>query len=119
MTRRLPLLAALGAFVVYAITLSHGVTMNSLSLTAKVAGWDWTPLLGQPLLWLLTLPLRLLPAAWVPFCLNLFSAATAALTLGVLARTIQIMPWDKPWENTNRLAGALPVLAACTLCGLE
>jgi tetratricopeptide (TPR) repeat protein len=118
-TRRLPLLAALGAFVVYTITLSHGVTMNSLSLTAKVAGWDWTPLLGQPLLWLLTLPLRLLPAAWAPFCLNLFSAATAALTLGVLARTIQIMPWDKPWENTSRLAGALPVLAACTLCGLE
>jgi len=119
MTRRLPFLAALGTFVLYAVTLSHGVTANSLALTAKVMGWDWTPMTGQPLLWLLTLPLRAMPAAGVPFCLNLFSAATAALTVGVLARTIQILPWDKPWENTSRLAGALPVLLACALCGLE
>jgi tetratricopeptide (TPR) repeat protein len=119
MTRRLPLLAALGTFVLYAVTLSHGVTVNSLALAAKVAHWDWMPMLGHPLLWLLTLPLRWLPAAWAPFCLNLFSAATAALTLGVLARTLQIMPWDKPWENTNGLAGALPVMLACALCGLE
>ena len=48
-TRRLPLLVAIGALVLYGVTLSHGVTMNSLSLTAKVAGWDWTPMVGQPL----------------------------------------------------------------------
>jgi tetratricopeptide (TPR) repeat protein len=119
MTRRLPLLAALGAFVLYAVTLSHGVMMNSLPLTAKVAGWDWTPMLGRPLLWLLTLPLTLLPAAGVSFFLNLFSAATASLTVGVLARTIQILPWDKPWENPSQLAGTLPVWLACALCGLE
>ncbi|MGA2280900.1 MAG: DUF2723 domain-containing protein [Verrucomicrobiota bacterium] len=118
-TRLLPLLVVLWAFVFYAATLSHGVTVNSLSLAAKVAGWDWTPMVGLPLLWLLTLPLRLLPAAWVPLGLNLFSAATAALTLGVLARTVQLLPWDKPWENTSRLVSALPVMLACALCGLE
>ncbi len=118
-TRRFPLLVAMGALMVYGVTLSHGMTMNSLSLTAKVAGWDWTPMVGQPLLWLLTLPLRWLPAAWVPPGLNFFSAATAALTLGLLARTVQLLPWDRPWENTNRLAGTLPVLLACAVCGLE
>jgi len=118
-TRRLPLLAALGAFVLYAVTLSHGVTVNSLLLTAKVADWDWTPMVGQPLFWLLTLPLRLLPAAWVPLGLNFFSAFTGALTLGLLARTIRLMLWDRPWQKANRLAGTLPVLVACVVCGLE
>ncbi len=116
---RLPRLVALWAFILYAVTVSHGVTIQSLSLTAKVAGWDWTPLVGLPLQWLLTLPLRLLPAAWVPLSLNLLSAATAALTLGVLARSMQLLPWDKPWNNDNRLASALPVIVACALCGLE
>ena len=118
-TRRFPLLVAMGALMFYGVTLSHGVTMNSLSLTAEIAGWDWAPMVGQPLLWLLTLPLRWLPAAWVPVGLNLFSAVTAALTLGLLARTVQLLPWDQPWENTRRLAGALPVLLACAVCGLE
>ena len=53
----------MGALMFYGVTLGHGVTMNSLSLAATIAGWDWTPMMGQPLLWLLTLPLRLLPAA--------------------------------------------------------
>ena len=118
-TRRLPLLAALGAFVLYTVSLSHGVTANSLSLTAQVAGWDWTPMAGYPLLWLLTLPLRILPAAWVPWGLNFISAIAAALTLGLLARTVQLLPWDHSWDKVNRWAGALPVLLACALCGLE
>jgi tetratricopeptide (TPR) repeat protein len=118
-TRRLPTRVAFGALVLYAVTLSHAVTINSLSLTAKVAGWDWMPMVGQPLLWLLTLPLRLLPGAATPLGLNLFSAVTAALTLGLLARTVQLLPWDRPWENANRWAGALPVLLACGVCGLE
>ncbi|HEX7571294.1 MAG TPA: tetratricopeptide repeat protein [Verrucomicrobiae bacterium] len=119
LTRRFPLLVALGAFVFYLATVSHGVTTNSLSLTAKLAGWDRTPLVGQPLLWLLTLPLRLLPAGGIALALNLFSAATAALTLGLLARTVQLLPWDQPWFKANRRAAALPVLLAAGLCGLE
>ena len=117
--RRFPLQVAIGALVIYAVTLSHGVTMNSLLLTAKVAGWDGTPMVGTPLLWLITLPMRLLPAVWVPLCLNIFSATTAALTLGLLARTVQLLPWDRPWDNAKRWAGALPVLLACGVCGLE
>jgi tetratricopeptide (TPR) repeat protein len=119
LTRRFPLQVSLAAFVLYAAAVSHGVTLNSLSLTAKLAGWDETPLVGQPLLWLLTLPLRLLPAGSIALALNLFSAATAALTLGLLARSVQLLPWDQPWTNENRRAAALPVLLAAGLCGLE
>ncbi len=93
--------------------------MSSLSLTAKVAGWDWLPIMDQPLLWLFTLPLRLLPAGWVPLGLNFFSAVSAALTLGLLARTLQLMPWDRPLENLSHWAGKLPVLLACVVCALE
>ena len=46
MLRRFPIQVALGALLVYALTLSHGVTVNSLSLTSKIAGWDWLPLAG-------------------------------------------------------------------------
>ena len=112
-------MVALGALLLYGLTLSHGVTINSLPLTAKVAGWDWAPMASQPLLWLLTLPLRSLSAGGVVWGLNLFSAVLAALTLGLLARTVQLLPWNQPWENENRQPGALPVLLACALCGLE
>jgi predicted Zn-dependent protease len=117
--RRFPLLVALGALLVYALTLSRGVTVNSLSLTAKIAGWNWQPMVGEPLLWLLTLPLRLLPAGWVPPALNLFSAACAAATLGILARSLELMPWLRPLESLGRWRQRLPVWLAVAVCGLE
>ena len=61
---RFPVQTALAALFVYALTLSHGVTLASLPLTAQVAGWDSQPMNSQPLFLLLTLPLRLLPAGW-------------------------------------------------------
>jgi len=65
--RSLPLQVGLIALLFYSITLSHGVTFESLPLTAKIAGWDWLPMTRQPLLWLCTLPLRLLVAARTEF----------------------------------------------------
>ncbi len=115
---RFPVLVALAALVFYGVTLSHGVTMNSLTLTAQVAGWDWSPMVGQPMLWLFTLPLRLLPAAAVPLGLN-FSAVTAAHVLGLLARSVQLLPWDRVLTDENRRISVLPVLLACAVCGLE
>lgn len=117
--RRLPWQITLGALVLYGATFSQGVTINSLPLTAKVAGWDWMPMVGHPLFWLLTLPLRLLPSAWVPLGLNFFFALVAALTLGLLARSVQLMPWNWPLRDENRWLRILPVLLACCVCGLE
>ena len=107
------------AFVFYAFTASHGVTLTSLPFTMKVAGWDWQPMDSRPLAWLLTLPVRLLPAGQIPFALNLLSALLAAATLGVLARSIQLLQWDCPPDPQQPWARRLPTLLACALCGLE
>jgi len=78
-TRRIPLTVALVAFVWYVCTMGAGVTVHSLPLAAKLAGWDASPLVGQPLVWLLTLPLKLLPAGWVPLAVKLLAAARCCL----------------------------------------
>jgi tetratricopeptide (TPR) repeat protein len=117
--RRFPVQVALAALLVYTLTLSHGVTLASLPLTAKLAGWDWQPLNTQPLLWLLTLPLRLLPTSWLAVALNFFSALCAALTLGILARSMELLAWDRPLPTLAGWRAKLPILLACSLCGLE
>ena len=120
MFSRRPIFLTVGvAFLLFLATLSWGPTMGSLGLTANLAGWDWEPMVSRPLLWLLTLPFRLLPAGWVAVALNLFSAAVGAVTLGVLARSVQLLPWDRPWHEAKPLAASLPVLLACAVCGLE
>ena len=124
--RRLPLCVSLGALFVYGLTLGHGLTLSGLSLAAKVAGWDWQPMAGQPLLWLVTLPLRLLPTGWVTLSLNLLSAVCAAVTLGVLARSVTLLlPHRSPAENVApggfvlRKEVWFAVAMACVVCGLE
>jgi tetratricopeptide (TPR) repeat protein len=117
--RRFPVQVILAALLVYVLTLSHGVTLASLPLTAKVAGWDWQPMTGQPLFWLLTLPLRLLPAGWVAPGLNLFSALCGALTLGIMARSLELADWDRPLAALGGWRSRLPIIFACVVCGLE
>ena len=76
-----PLGVAAGTLVFYLLFVRPGVTFEGLPLTAQFAGWNEQPLTGQPLLWLLTLPLHLLPAAWMTGGLSCFSALTAAVLL--------------------------------------
>jgi hypothetical protein len=66
----LPWVVAAAALVIYLTTLSHWVTLNSLPLTAKVADWDWQPMIVQPVLFLVTFPMRWVPAGHVPLALN-------------------------------------------------
>jgi len=117
--RRLPLLVALAAFVLYVGTMGWGLALNGLPLASKLAGWDDAPATGQPLLWLLTLPLRVLPAAWLPLLLKLFAATLAAAILGLVVRTLRLLRWDHRWNHATRLARALPALTAAIVCGLE
>ena len=116
---RLPRYVALIAALVYALTLSWGTTLTSLPLAANVAGRDWQPTLDQPLAWLLTLPLRVLPAGWIPVGLNIFFAICGTLTLGLLARSVELLPWDCQPEKNKNWIKSLPVLLACGVCGLE
>jgi len=117
--RSFPLRVAVGALLVYLATLCHGVTTDSLGITAKVAGWDWQPMVGVPLYWLLTLPLRVLPAGWLPLPLNFLSALCAAATLGILVRSLELLPWSRPLASLKGGWRYFPGLVAVVVCGCE
>ena len=126
---QLPKYVGWGAFAIYLITLAHGVTMNNVAWTGSVAGWDLQPLGNEPVLWLLTLPLHLLPASWAAVELNIFSAVCGAWTLCLLARTVQILPQNRTpvqrvFLTSNRglylgVNNWAPAVLAAVLCGLE
>ncbi len=131
-----PWLVLLGALLLYGFTLNHWVTLNSLAVIARVTGWDWHPV---PLLWrqtpvaplflVLTCPIRLLPVAWQPAALNAFAALCAALTLGLLAASVRLLPHDRTREQRQREGGEfsllslpaafLPALFAVLMMGLQ
>ena len=117
--RRFSVQLALGALALFVLSLSWGVTVNSLPLAAKVAGWDWRPMTSHPLVWLLTLPLRVLPASWIPIALNLLSAVCGAVVIGVLARSLELLPRRRPLNPDGNWRDRLPGFLVCALCGLE
>ena len=91
----LPWVVGAAALAVYLATLNHWVTLSSLAVVTRVSGWDWHPMLSQPLLCLLTYPSRWLPGGWVPLALNVFTAVCASLTLATLARSVALLPHDR------------------------
>ncbi|TAL06871.1 MAG: DUF2723 domain-containing protein, partial [Verrucomicrobia bacterium] len=127
--RFLPWLVGAGALAVYLLTLNHWVSLFNLAQSARVAGWTWQPELYNPLNFLVTLPLRLLPAGIVPLAMNLFAAALASLTLMQLARSVILLPHDRTHDQRDRefsesavltipLAWLPPVFAVIA-CGLQ
>ena len=93
--RALPWLLGAAALVFYLLTLNPWVSLANILPVSKVSGFTWQPNLFNPLLFLATLPFRLLPTANVPLALNIFSAACAAVTLGLLARSVALLPHDR------------------------
>jgi tetratricopeptide (TPR) repeat protein len=107
-----PWLVIAGALVFYGLTLNHWVSLRSLQLMGQVTGWDWHPYplkwrqeVVSPLFLLVTAPVRLLPVAWQPLALNVFTALCAALTLGLLARSVRLLPHDRTREQRQRELG--------------
>jgi tetratricopeptide (TPR) repeat protein len=85
---------------------------------AQVTGWDWHPYplkwrpeATQPLFLVVTLPIRILPKAWQPGALNALTALCAALTLGLLARSVSLLPFDRTRESRLREFGAHSLLS--------
>jgi len=113
-----PWLVIAGALLLYLLTLNHWVSLKALPLMAQVVGWDWHP---YPLAWrpetmaplflVTTAPLRFLPLAWQPAALNVFTALCAALTLGLLARSVRLMPQDRTRDARFRELGAHALLS--------
>jgi tetratricopeptide (TPR) repeat protein len=125
----LPWLIAGVALLLYTLSLNHWLSLSSLLPVARLSGWIWQPSLTDPLYWLVTYPLRWLPASLIPILLNLFSAVCAALTLALLARSVSLLPHDRTKEQRIRLTSPDPVLSISTswvppvvaalVCGLQ
>ncbi len=127
--RFLPWLLAVASFAVYWFTLNRWVSPFNFSHVAKISGWNWLPEIVNPVLFLVTYPFRWLPAPQIPLALNVFSAACAALTLGLLARSVALLPHDRTDAERRRehsdfsfltIGSAwLPPVLAVLVCGLQ
>ena len=128
-TAVLPWIAGVSALLVYAITLNPWVSLYSLGTVARVSGWNWQPELSHPLTAVVLWPFRVLPEAWLPLGLNLFTAACGALVLVLLARTVALLPHNPSYGGrrsqssplatlARRTAWMAPVLAVMA-CGLQ
>ncbi len=113
-----PWLAALVALGLYGLTLNHWVTFASLPFAAQITGWNWhpgplpwRPSSQYPLFFLVTFPLRLLPADWRVLGWNVFNAACAALTLAILARSVRLFSHDRTKEQRLREGGEYALLS--------
>lgn len=100
--RKLPWIAAAAGLLFYLVTLDHWVRLDSLPVVAKITGWDWTPTLYAPLHYLLTYPFRWLPQGIQLVALNGLSAVLAAVTLGLLVRSVSLLPYDRTREARIR-----------------
>jgi hypothetical protein len=127
--RWLPWLLAAVMLLVYWLTLNRWVSLFNLPSVAKISGWTWQPEVLNPITFLVTYPLRWLPATAIPLALNLFSAMCAALVLGLLARSVALLPHDRTDAQRKRegsdfsfltIGSAwLPPLLAVLVCGLQ
>jgi tetratricopeptide (TPR) repeat protein len=127
--RWLPWLLAAGMLLLYWLTLSRWVSLFNLGAVARISGWTWQPEVLSPVTFLTTCPFRWLPAPAIPLALNLFSAVCAALALGLLARSVALLPHDRTDAQRKRedsifsflTTGSawLPPLLAVLVCGLQ
>jgi tetratricopeptide (TPR) repeat protein len=126
--RILPWLLAAAMFVVYAVTLNRWISLASIPSVTQISG-SWLPDLTNPLLFIVTYPFRWLPAGAIPVALNFFAAACAAISLGLLARCVAILPHDRTDAQRKRehsdfsfltiRSAWLPPLLAVVVCGLQ
>lgn len=126
---RLPWIVGAFALILYVITINHWARLESLPTLTRVTGIDWGPVVSAPLSFLVTYPVRWLPAGAQPIVLNLMSVVFAALTLALLARSVSLLPYDRTndtrWLERNEHSllsqppAWLPPLFAVLLCGLQ
>ncbi|HSA12169.1 MAG TPA: tetratricopeptide repeat protein [Candidatus Paceibacterota bacterium] len=116
---RLPWLLACGMLGVYLLTLNHGVSWGNLRQVAELSGWNWRPNVFAPVTFLVTYPLRWLPASVIAPVANLLAALCAALTLAQLARSVMRLPERSRFSLLAVRGAWLPPVLAVLVCGLQ
>lgn len=107
------------SFLVYCLTLSHWASLSSLGAIARVSGWSWQPELRQPITCAVLYVFRLLPDAWLPLALNLFTAMCAGLVIALLARSVSLLSGVVGTPRLTKGATWAPAALAATMCGLQ
>ena len=127
--RFLPWLLGTAALLFYGFTLNRSFSLSNLTEVARLSGWTWLPEFTGPVQFAATYPFRWLPPALLPVALNFFSAVCAALTLGLLARSVVLLPQDRTDAQRKRELSAfsflttwsawLPPVLAVAVAGLQ
>ena len=127
----LPWIIAIAALAVYGVTMNSWASFQSIHPTAIALGFDWwNYAITQPLYNLLGAILNVLPGKVQVIALNGTSVLFAAITLGLLARTVALLPHDRTHDQRLRNVGQkfallgvstawLPPLCAVILCGWQ
>ena len=115
----LPWLLAAGMLAVYLLTLCPGVSSGNLAQVVELSGWNWRPDVFASVTFIVTYPLRWLPASVIALAANLFSALCAALTLGLLARSVTLLPERSRLSFVATRSAWLPPVLAVLACGLQ
>jgi tetratricopeptide (TPR) repeat protein len=128
-SRQLPWFIAIGAFVLYLLTLNRWVSLASLPLVSTLTDPAAAPPVNGPLLYLLTYPVRFVPVGSQPLVLNGLAALCGALTLALLARSVALLPHDRTRDQRHReradfarlslRTAWVPPLFAAVVCGLQ
>lgn len=125
----LPWILGAVMLAVFLVTLSRWVNPFNLSEVVDLSNWNQGSQMFGPVTLLVTLPLRWLPPNLIPLALNLFSACCGAIALGLLARSVALLPHDRTHEQREREESEfsilsipmawLPPLFAVLVCGLQ
>lgn len=100
--RMLPWMVSLAALVIYWITVCRWLNPLNLEAVGQSSGWLWQLPYHTPLMFVVCLPLRVLPDSLYPLGVNLVSGILGAATLGLLARSIALLPYDRTREGRIR-----------------
>lgn len=98
----LPWLIAAAGLVLYLVTLHTWVSFESVGLVSKITGWDWSKVQLGGVTLLVTWPIRWLPASIQLTALHALSAVLAGLTLGILAKSVALLPHDRTRDQRQR-----------------
>ncbi len=132
----------LGAFVFgcYLVTVNRSISfvpdwsgvvpppLQQAPVGVRATGWMFGVEFVAPVYYFVTIPLRWLPAQYIPFALNLFSVLCGALSIGLLARSVILLPHDRTRNQRERESNRhglltiswnwLPPVFASVVCAL-
>lgn len=126
---RLPWIVATAAAVFYLFTLNPWLAPKSEQVYARATHQQWYTDPLSPVFHLVTTPFQWLPETWVPLALNVFSVVCAMIVLGLLARSVTLLPQDRTHKQREREQSPfgllsvptswIPPVLAAAVCGLQ